>query len=148
MFSTSNPDPKNFEELNGGVDYFLLNFFTQNLNFTYDIIDTHHNFFSLINGTVGGIIGLVNSSKVDFGIVFLGVDEARREFVDFSYPYESDSVSYMISENFAYKGHVMSSSLVVLTQILLILLVLFLLSTIISVLIKIAPGLHKAFDSL
>ena len=61
-FSTSVPSPTDFSQLNSGYEYYLIKFLANHFNYTYDVIDAHFGFGTVVNGTIDGICGMVNRS--------------------------------------------------------------------------------------
>ncbi|GFS89653.1 uncharacterized protein NPIL_315791 [Nephila pilipes] len=73
----------------GGVDGKMLECLSDKLNFKIEFFLSPNGQFGSrhSNGTWNGIIGLVQSGKVDMGVQSLSISEERFEAIDFSIPY-------------------------------------------------------------
>ena len=61
-FSAIVENPTDFNQLNSGLDYYLIQFLASHYNYTQDVINGHFKFGTVVNGTLDGICGMVNRS--------------------------------------------------------------------------------------
>ena len=61
-FSTTVKNTVNYNQLNSGLDFYVNQFLASHYNYTYDIIDGHFQYGKLVNGSMDGILGMVNRS--------------------------------------------------------------------------------------
>ena len=59
---TSVQKPTDFNQLNSGFDYYLIEFLANHFNYTYVAIDGHFKFGTVVNGTIGAICRIINRS--------------------------------------------------------------------------------------
>lgn len=83
----------------GGPDGELIKIFSQALNFSYKLIpSTDGAKGNFINGTWTGGIDLVHRNKADIGISKFGISHLRSQYVDFSYPYRFQDLTFVTKE--------------------------------------------------
>ena len=71
----------------------------QSLNFTFEIKRPPFGAwgFTFKNGTVGGMVGMVNRSEVDFAIGPFAVYYGRHLFIDYSHTVHLDRLQFLLS---------------------------------------------------
>jgi len=70
-FSTSVGTPVDYQQLNSGLEYYLITFLANHYNYTYDVINGHYNFGTVVNGSIDGICGMANRSVSVSNQVFI-----------------------------------------------------------------------------
>ncbi|GFS60951.1 glutamate receptor ionotropic, delta-1 [Trichonephila clavipes] len=77
--------------------YFAHAIFTE-MNIEYDVVFPEDNEFGreLNNGNWTGIVGMVQRGEADLAIASLGINENRFRVVDFSFPYSTDGMNFVV----------------------------------------------------
>lgn len=85
-------------EITGGPEGELIKICAQALKFTYRIVPSTDGWGSLVNGTLTGGVGMVFRNEADIGVSKFGVSPTRLPYVDFSYPYTLEDLTFAIQK--------------------------------------------------
>ncbi|XP_066960828.1 glutamate receptor ionotropic, delta-1-like [Macrobrachium rosenbergii] len=89
------PGSRGGRKLNVGIDVSIINTLSSSLNFTYRVVSPADGKWGgpLPNGTVIGLIGMVNRHEADLAICEITVTSGRESVVDFTNPYYQESIT-------------------------------------------------------
>lgn len=82
-------------EVVGGIEGELIKLCAQALKFSYEVIPANDGGWgNFVNGTWNGAIGMVYRNEVDLAISKFAISKIRLQYVDFSYPYLIEELTF------------------------------------------------------
>ena len=95
-----------FDRIKSGFELYVLNTLVNVYNFTYTLVGKNREGWgSFVNGNWTGIVGMVDRGEADFAIGELSMTSSRFDAIDFTIPYNFETLTYMLTTEFAHVRH-------------------------------------------